>query len=223
MENQKIAVLLYGQPGSGKGTQATSLEEKNGFSHFDTGRFLESVINDPKNADDPVIQAEKKKFDSGELMTPALALAWVSKGAREISAQGKSIVFSGSPRTVEECVGDENTPGLLQVLEEEYGKDNVYAFFIDVSDETSIARNSARIICKETGKVVKSADECEGEVTTRSLDKPEVIKARLIEYRNRTIPALEKVRELGFKVTDLNGEGEPEHVYKEMLEILPIN
>ncbi|KKU85302.1 MAG: hypothetical protein UY12_C0004G0001, partial [Parcubacteria group bacterium GW2011_GWA2_47_8b] len=43
----KKVVVIYGPPGSGKGTQANLLAWTKNFIHFDTGKFLEQVVNDP--------------------------------------------------------------------------------------------------------------------------------------------------------------------------------
>ena len=43
------AIIIYGLPGSGKGTQANLLADKLGLIHFDTGKYLERIVHDPAN------------------------------------------------------------------------------------------------------------------------------------------------------------------------------
>ena len=50
----KKVVVIYGPPGSGKGTQANLLAWTKNFIHFDTGKFLVQVVNDPDNKNDSV-------------------------------------------------------------------------------------------------------------------------------------------------------------------------
>ena len=66
----KIAVALFGSPGSGKGTQADLLAERYGLIHLDTGKLIEKAVHDPEKQDDPAIIRERKNFDSGFLTTP---------------------------------------------------------------------------------------------------------------------------------------------------------
>lgn len=212
--------MIFGQPGSGKGTQADLLEKHNNFIHFDSGKFLESIVHDPKNADDPEIQKEKENFDTGKLITPSFILKFANVEAANIAGKNENIVFSGSPRTEYEVMGDEKIKGLIHTLEELYEKENLYPIFVKVSDETSIERNSKRIICVKTGKPVLRKEDCDGPVRHRTLDTPEVIKKRLIEYQERTIPAINAIKKLGYQVHEVDGEKTPEEVRAQILEIL---
>lgn len=212
--------MIFGQPGSGKGTQADLLEEKNEFFHFDSGKFLESIVHDPKNTNNQEIQKEKENFDTGKLISPSFILKFVNIEAKKIAQEGKSIVFSGSPRTKYEVLGDDQAKGLIFTLESLYGKENLHSIFIKVSDETSIKRNSKRIICVKTGKPVLKEEDCDGPVRHRTLDKPEIIKKRLIEYQERTVPAINAIKELGYTVHQVDGEKSPQEVREEILTIL---
>jgi len=197
---KKGIIIIYGPPGSGKGTQANFLAERFGFVHFDTGKFLEALVNDPRYRDDPVIQKEKKNFDTGRLMTPLFVLKIVIREAEKLFQEGNGIVYSGSPRTLYEAFGDGNQPGLYEILEKMYGRDNIFIFHIDVKPETSIKRNSAR------GRA--------------RLDDPEVIKVRLGEYRERTEPILTELKKRAYNITNINGEPAPAEVNKDILRQL---
>ena len=61
----KRAVIIYGPPGSGKGTQAELLAKKFGFIHFDTGRYFEALLHSPETQKNPVLRRERKNFDNG--------------------------------------------------------------------------------------------------------------------------------------------------------------
>lgn len=212
--------MIFGQPGSGKGTQADILEEKMGFVHFDSGKFLESIVHDPKNKDNPEIQKEKENFDTGKLITPSFILKFANLETEKLATENKSIVFSGSPRTEYEVLGDEENQGEIFTFEKLYGKENIIPIFIKVSDATSIARNSKRIICIKTGKPVLREEDCDGPVRHRTLDAPEVIKKRLVEYRNRTIPAIETIKARSYKIHEVDGEQNPQAVEKDIAKII---
>lgn len=54
----------------------------------------------------------------------------------------------------------------------------------------------------------------------RTLDKPEVIKVRLKEYRERTYPIVAKAKKLGIKAYDFNGEPLPYKVFRKVVKSL---
>ncbi len=135
------AIIIYGQPGAGKGTQADLVARNFGFVHFDTGKYLESLIYNSNRKNNPIIKRERKFFESGKLMTPSWVLEVVGRRTKEIAKAGLGIVFSGSPRTVYE------TKGLLPELEKLYGRGNIVIFVIQVTPSTSIKRNIHRLVC----------------------------------------------------------------------------
>jgi len=134
----KKAVVIYGPPGSGKGTQANLLAWTKNFIHFDTGKFLEQVVNDPDNRNNPMIQEEKKLFDGGKLLTPSFVLKVTREKTIDVSKAGFSIVFSGSPRTMFEAFGDDKNRGLVDILDEQYGKENALFVLLDIDPKVAI-------------------------------------------------------------------------------------
>jgi len=220
-----MIIIVYGPPGSGKGTQAQFLADYFGLFHFDTGRIIEETVHNPKLQNDPIIQREKKLFDSGTLCTPEWVTELVIQKIKELSAKGKGIVFSGSPRTLFEA--EKIIPLLLDLG----GKDNIFIIRLLIKPETSIFRNSNRKICKDCGrplvyskdsKDLKECPVCGGELKIRgSLDAPETIKTRLLQYENRTAPVYDFLERKGLKIIDIDGEPMPDIVSKEILKKLP--
>jgi len=222
----KKVIILYGPPGSGKGTQANLLAGKLDVIHFDTGRVLEVVVHDPANRKSAVIQREKKLFDSGKLLTPSWILGIVEREAKKIYAADYGIVFSGSPRTMYEA------KGLLPFLAKLYGKKNIHVFVLTATADMSIERNSSRLICKFCGygllssyypsKNPKHCPVCGGPFYKRTLDNPETIKVRLKEYTERTEPVLKFMRNNGVKITELDARPAPYKVFERIAKVLGV-
>ncbi|MBI2035066.1 MAG: nucleoside monophosphate kinase [Candidatus Liptonbacteria bacterium] len=217
----KIAVIIYGPPGSGKGTQANLTAHEFGLIHFDTGRYWESLVHDPKNAGDPTIEEAKKMFDAGILITPELTLKIVREWVERIGNINQGVVMSGSPRTLYEA------EGLMPVMEKIFGKENIFPIILNVKPETSILRNSSRIICDLCGNAIlktllpKGIDMpfcpiCGSSFRKRTLDKPEIIEVRLKEYKERTVPIFEYLRNRGVRVHKIDGELPPNEVFKQI-------
>jgi adenylate kinase len=225
---QKQAVIIYGPPGSGKGTQAELLARKYSFIHFDTGRYGEALLYAPGALKDPILRRERKHFDSGVLFTPSWVLQMVSDATNRIAKAGWSIVYSGSPRTMFEAFGNKKQGGLIEVLRKIYGKNNVKVIQLLVSGKASLDRNSHRLVCSVCGlpllgnAKIKMCTFCAGKMRTRSLDKPEVIKVRLKEYHDRTYPIIAEMKKKKLKVFPVNGEPLPFKVFESVKKALKL-
>lgn len=215
------AVIIYGPPGAGKGTQAQLLADRFNLIHFDTGKYVEQIIHNPSLNNDPVIKKQKKLFETGFLAEPSWILKILHKKAQDLFKAGLSVVFTGSPRTLFEAKGDKKQEGLLKLLEELYGKKNILTFRLIVSPQTSILRNSHRLVCLFCGAMpIKfrkpNCPICGGKLKHRVLDKPEIIKVRLKEYQGRTEPIFKLMKSRGYKFFDINGEPLPFEVFKQI-------
>jgi adenylate kinase len=221
---RKLAIVVYGAPGSGKGTQANLLAAKFGLVHLDTGKFLESIVHDPKRQKEALVRRERKFFDGGQLMTPSFVTREVLREVRKIHAAGYGIVFSGYPRTLDEA------EVFYPLAAKLYGRNNVHAFVLKVPLGRSLDRNSARQLCTTCGyelltkfypiKNPKHCPVCGGKFYKRSLDKPSVIKIRLKEYAERTEPVFQYVKKHGYTLKAVNGTPAPYLVFRKLVKFI---
>lgn len=214
------AIIIYGPPGAGKGTQANLVSHHFGFIHFDTGKYLESLIYDPTRLNNRVIKKQRGFFETGKLMTPSWVSSVVERRTSEIAKAGLGIVFSGSPRTLYEV------ESLLPKLERLYGPKNILFFFINIPPITSVRRNSHRLLCSVCGFPILYLSEtkkfniksrclfCGGKLYRRTLDKVEIVKKRIEEYNIRTKPIFNELKKRGYKVTNIQGKGLPFQVFE---------
>lgn len=220
----KMVVFLFGPPGAGKGMQADLLVDGLGFVHLDTGRQLEKIVHDPARQAEPLIQRERQLFDSGQLNTPEWVRQMVMQQSEAFAREGKSIVFSGSPRTIFEA------EGLIPLLERLYGKENLHVFQLIVKPETSVFRNFHRRVCANGHPLLWSVDndsltscpKCGAPLHRRTLDTEEAIRVRLINYEKRTKPVLEFFKERGIKINEIDAEPLPEVVHKAIVSALAV-
>ena len=153
-------VIIYGQPGAGKGTQANLLAHLRGFYHFDTGQYLEEMLHDSRLQNDEIIKRERDLWDSGKLCTPSWVLEIVKKKVEALAKAKLSVVFSGSPRTFFEAFGDEKTEGLVPFLGKLFGNDNIFFFVLNVHSDTTLHRNSNRLVCSLCGQPILFLPNC---------------------------------------------------------------
>lgn len=222
----KKAVILYGPPGGGKGTQSELLVKKLGLINFDTGSYIESVVHDPKNKSNKEIQKEREFFDNGTLNTPSWVLKVVKENVARIADSGFGVVLSGSPRTMYEAFGvaegEKKTEGLLSLLEKKYGKENIVIFELVLPEDSSVNRNAGRLLCSlcrlsvfgEEYKNAKTCPFCGSSLFKRTLDKPDVIKKRLQQYRDRTQPILKELRKRKIKIIKIDATPTPGKVFE---------
>ncbi|MDO8424523.1 MAG: nucleoside monophosphate kinase, partial [bacterium] len=193
----KIIVIL-GPPGSGKGTQSELLAEKTGLYHIETSEIIEKNLFGIKKNDfvqvsgkKYFLQEEKRKRESGELMSPPVIAFWLKNKIKEVFHREWGIIFSGSPRTLFE--GKQ----VLPLLKNLYGLENIQLILLSITEADSIWRNSHRRTCKLLRHPVvwltetRSLKKCSldgSELMRRKDDNPQIIKTRLKEYRERTLP-----------------------------------
>lgn len=226
---KKIGVIIYGPPGAGKGTQADLLTKHMNLVHFDIGAYISEVINDPKNGKNKKIQEQKKVYDTGGICDPLWVARLATARIKEIADLNFGVVLSGSMRTILETIGDNKTPGFLEVLENAYGKKNLFFFLLKVQSEVSVSRNSARLICTVCRKTVlrqylncdpKGCPACGGPLRKRTDDDPKVILNRLKAYAADTEPVFQELKNRGYKITEINGDQAPYLANKEIFKKL---
>lgn len=230
-KGQKFVVIIIGPPGAGKGTQAELLAEKLNLYYFETAHVLEESWANAKKSDYTEIDGgekfylldEKKLFDKGIICSPPFVSFIVKKKIEELAEQNKNIVLAGSPRTLHE--GKQLMPSIIDL----YRIENILVLELKISNKQAIWRNTRRKLCskcrypvpftKETQKL-KECPKCEGKLVTRTLDKEDVIKVRLKQYKGRTYPLFKYFKEIGIIVKEINGEQSIEDVLKDILKAI---
>lgn len=90
-----INLILFGPPGSGKGTQATKLAEEFNLYHISTGDLFRSEL---KN-ETPLGVEAKKYMDKGELVPDEVTIGMLSNKLDEYAGKVNGFIFDGFPRT----------------------------------------------------------------------------------------------------------------------------
>ena len=112
----------------------------------------------------------------------------------------------------------------MKTLASLYGKKSIFIFSIRVPEEVSIMRNSHRSICSVCktpagflgGKKSNVCMFCGASLRKRTLDTPDVIRVRIQEYKNRTFPILEELRNGKYQIMKINGEPAPYRMFEEI-------
>ncbi len=208
-------LILIGPPGSGKGTQAELLREKNGFVHYSTGE----VFRDHIRRKTPVGLQVEKYVISGGLVPDSVVLEVVNSFLAENA--GKPILFDGFPRTIPQA------EGLDKVLAAKSLSVDM-AVLVDLADDEVVKRLTARRQCRSCSKIYnltfkppKKAgvcDDCGGELYQRKDDTESVIRDRLNTYHQQTEPVLGYYSAQG-KLKRIDGALGRDRVYQEVIRL----
>ncbi len=178
-------LILFGPPGSGKGTQSEKLIAKYGLKHLSTGDLLRSEI-----ANCTALGIEAKNFmDKGQLVPDEVVIGMISS-ALENNPEAKGFLFDGFPRTPAQA------EALDKLLELKNTSINVM-LALEVSEEELVKRLLKR-----------------GETSGRSDDINEsIIRARITEYKNKTTPVADYYDNFD-KVVMVKGEGSIDDIFE---------
>ena len=224
----KKVIILFGPPGAGKGTQAEILSDKTGYYHFESSKIIEACFKNETpekvfeiDGQTYKVEDEKKRWESGLLNSPPFVVFLMAEKIKELAEDGKSIIFSGSPRTVYEAEKE------IPLLKELYGIENIKFVLLEITAETTIFRNSHRRICElirhsilfspETEKLTKCPLDGSDLVKRKGLDDPETIKKRLEVFQEQTFPVAEVIKKQGLHLNKVNGEQTVADVHKDVL------
>jgi len=177
-------VILFGPPGSGKGTQSEKLIDKYGLIHLSTGNLLREEITNQTS-----LGLEAKKYmDSGQLVPDAVVIGMI-RSAIKNNPDAEGFLFDGFPRTVAQ------SEALDELLAENHAEINA-VLALEVSENELIGRLLNR-----------------GKTSGRSDDVNEqVIRARITEYENKTSPVANYYDQFD-KVVRLKGEGDVDTIF----------
>jgi len=184
-------VILFGPPGSGKGTQSEKLVERYGLMHLSTGNLLRQEI-----AQKTPLGIEAKSFiDKGQLVPDEVVIGMVDS-YYDLHKDARGFLFDGFPRTVAQA------KALDKLLD--LKKTNIAAVLaLEVGEEELVKRLLNR-----------------GKTSGRSDDTDEnVIRKRFSVYVNETAPVAEHYRKAK-KFQSVKGEGTVEEIFEGLCDAI---
>lgn len=188
-----LNLILFGPPGSGKGTQSEKLIAKYGLKHLSTGDLLRSEISQKT----PLGLEAKNLMDKGQLVPDAVVIGMISS-ALETNPDAKGFLFDGFPRTSAQAEALDN---LLELK----GTSINTMLAMQVSEEELVNRLLKR-----------------GQTSGRSDDNNEnVIRARIAEYHNKTAAVADYYAKFD-KVVLVKGEGSVDEIFNSLCKEIDV-
>lgn len=184
-----LYLVLFGAPGSGKGTQSAKLIDQYGLYHISTGE----VLRDHIARKTPLGITAEQYISKGDLIPDDLIISLIENVIDNDAKAAKGVVFDGFPRTIPQA------EALKKMLEERGSK--VHAVVgLEVPEEELVERMLNR-----------------GKQTGRADDNPETIKNRLDVYHKQTHPLKEYYQNEG-NYLPINGSGSVEQIFNDIAE-----
>lgn len=177
-------LVLFGPPGSGKGTQSANIVNNYNLKHISTG----DLLRDEKAAQTPLGVEAEKYMSQGLLVPDEVVIGMISSKIDEFP-QARGFIFDGFPRT---CAQAESLDNLL-----EFKNSQIH---LVLSLEVPVEELARRIM----GRGITSG---------RSDDTPEGIIRRMEEYRSKTAPVAEYYDTQG-KLETIRGDHSIDETYK---------
>lgn len=184
-----LNIVLFGPPGAGKGTQSENLISKYGLVHLSTGDILRSEIE----RGTALGKKAKEIMDKGELVSDDIVIGMIESKLDD-NTNAKGFIFDGFPRTAAQAVA-------LDDLLQKKGTGISGMLALEVDDEELTTRLLKR-----------------GESSGRADDRnEEVIRRRIQEYNNKTLPLKNFYNEQG-KFHSIKGIGTIDEIFKSLVD-----
>ncbi len=185
-----LNIVIFGAPGSGKGTQSERIVEKFGINHISTGDVLRKEI---KNGTELGMTA-KYFIDQGQLL-PDDVIIGILASTLDGLQDSKGVIFDGFPRTVAQAEA-------LKAMLAERGQEVSVMLDLEVPEDELMDRLIKR-----------------GQMSGRADDNEETIKKRLVVYNEQTAPLIDWYKNDG-KYQHINGLGTMEGIAAEIAGVI---
>lgn len=184
-------IVIFGAPGSGKGTQSDLMIEHYGLGHISTGDVLRAEIKKGTELG----KTAQSYIDKGNLIPDELMISILANVYDSFGRGHKGVIFDGFPRTIPQA------EALKKMLDER--GDKVAAMIeLDVPEDELMTRLIKR-----------------GQDSGRADDNEETIKKRLIVYHSQTQPLIEWYKKEGLH-HHINGFGTLERIFGDIRKVI---
>ena len=183
-----LNIVIFGAPGSGKGTQSERIVEKYGINHISTGDVLRAEI---KNGTE-LGKTAKGYIDQGQLIPDELMID-ILASVFDSFKDSKGVIFDGFPRTIAQAEA-------LKKMLAERGQDVSVMLDLEVPEDELMVRLIKR-----------------GKDSGRADDNEETIKKRLHVYHSQTSPLIDWYKNEK-KYQHINGLGAMDGIFADICE-----
>lgn len=184
-------IVIFGAPGSGKGTQSDLMIEKYGLEHISTGDVLRNEIKKGTELG----KTAKGLIDNGQLIPDDLMVNILAQVYDSFGKEHKGVIFDGFPRTIPQAEA-------LKKMLAERGHKVAAMIELDVPEDELMKRLIKR-----------------GQESGRADDNEETIKKRLVVYHSQTQPLIEWYEKEGLH-KHIDGLGSLDRIFADICQVI---
>ena len=191
-----MKIVLFGAPGSGKGSQAKLISAKFGWPQISTGDLLRTHIS----KETELGKIAKQYIDKGQLVPDDLVIELVKNRIREKDCES-GYILDGFPRTYEQAIQLDKIDKMDMII------------YIDITMNEVEKRALNRRICPVCGKIysvanryIEKCEECGTKLVQRDDDRIEVVRERIKTYLAQSEPLIEYYKKKKILITILSGD-----------------
>ena len=203
-----LNLLLYGAPGSGKGTQANMLRSHFGIPHIATGDMLRAEIA----AGTPLGLEAQPILAAGHYVSDEIMIGMIRNRLQQPDCR-RGFIIDGFPRTIPQA---EALDTLMGELRRHFDR----ILYLKVDLDELLQRLSGRLVCPQCQRTYPpgtAACSTDGSaLAQREDDKVEAVKPRIEIYLQKTIPVLDHYRGEGL-VSEIDGMGTIDDISRQVL------
>lgn len=212
-----MRLILFGAPGSGKGTQAKMLSQRQRLEHISTGDLLRDSIR----RQTPTGVKARSFVEAGQLAPDDVVNELIADRFRTAQPPTR-FVMDGYPRTLAQAASFD------QLLRQQF-LDLTAVLLLKVDDEEIVKRLSGRWSCPNNSckatyhtitkppRVAGVCDECGSKLVQRADDRPETIRARLVVYHKDTVELIPHYKSQAL-LREVPAVGDIEQIYANILK-----
>lgn len=188
-------IIVFGPPGSGKGTQAHLLIKRFGLRIIEMGAIMRQIAQ----GEDELAQRLRENMNLGKLNDDVTVIQVLNQYLLSFDSN-QGLLFDGFPRTTNQW------NSLKLYLQEQNTKIDAVVYF-ELSEQECTYRITHRVMSKSSGQIFNfktlppPSDWPKSDLLSREDNSPETIKTRFEEYRRSTEPLLEIFRSEGLLIT----------------------
>lgn len=190
MDMKQINIVMFGAPGSGKGTQAKRMAEKFGLMHVSTGDLFRYEMSNKT----PLGLKAQEIINRGDLCPDDITLGML-KNHIDNNKESKGFIFDGVPRTIKQA----------EMLDDKSLFDS-----IDITKVIYLKVDTEEV----ERRILKRA-----QIEQRADDTPETVKARVGNFFAQTMPLVDYYRSQG-KLAEVDGMQDIDNVFGSICEII---
>lgn len=181
-----LNIVIFGAPGSGKGTQSARIVEKFGLNHISTGDVLRAEIKNETELG----KTAQRYINQGQLIPDELMIDILAH-VLDSFTESKGVIFDGFPRTIAQAEA-------LKIMLKERNQTVSVMLDLDVPEEELMTRLIKR-----------------GQESGRADDNEETIKKRLLVYHSQTAPLVDWYKKEGI-YNHIHGLGSMDTIFEDI-------